>query len=307
MPADFLTNLKPIRIIIRISKTNSLPGFHGISIYTLVNFIFQELKKNDLSTRASAMSYHFFLALFPAIVFLFTLTAYLPKELDVFKALQISMKNFLPEDASNYLWDNIISGLRPQAKTSLLSLGFFLAIFFASSGIHAMMKGFDKTYKSSFRKRNFLEKQTVAITLTLLLGILLILSVILLILGGTIFNWFFGLLKLSLLTSYSIKALQYFIVILLFFTVIDLIYRFGPALRKPLGFFSPGTIFAVSMSLITSILFGYFVDNFSQYHKVYGAISALIITLLWIRLNVIILILGFEINAAILVNRKLPI
>ncbi|MBK9632595.1 MAG: YihY/virulence factor BrkB family protein [Saprospiraceae bacterium] len=103
----------------------------------------------------------------------------------------------------------------------------------------------------------------------------------------------------------AIKILQYLIVLLLFFTVIDLIYRYGPALRKPIGFFSPGTIFATIASILTSMIFGYFVENFSQYHKVYGAISTLIITLVWIRLNVLILLLGFEINAAIIINRGL--
>lgn len=69
--------------------------------------------------------------------------------------------------------------------------------------------------------------------------------------------------------------------------------------------YSPGTIFATATSLLTSILFGYFIDNFSSYHKVYGTISALIITLIWIRLNVLILLLGFELNAGIIVNRDM--
>jgi len=252
------------------------------------------------------MSFHFFLALFPAILFLFTLTAYLPKELDLFNNLEKSLHNILPEDTSKYLWDSIVSGLKPQARGSILSLGFFLAIYFASDGILAMMKGFDKTYRSSFRKRSFLEKQIVAIGITLLLGFLLVLSVVLLILGGIIFKWFFGLLKLGKLAAYSLSLLQYSVVLMLFITVIDMIYRYGPALRKPLGFLSPGTIFATTTSILSSVLFAYFVENFSTYHKVYGAISALVITLLWIRINVLILILGFEINAAILVNRQLP-
>jgi len=291
--------------VLEFSKRNSLPGFHGVSIYNLVSFIRDELKRNDISTKSSAMSYHFFLALFPAIVFLFTLTAYLPKEFDLFLTLEVSMRNILPEDTSRYLWDNVISGLKPQAKGSLLSLGFILALYFASDGILAMMKGFDKTYKSSFRKRSFLEKQIVALSITILLGLLLIVSVILLILGGTIFSWFFGILKLGVVAASAIKILQYLIVLLLFFTVIDLIYRYGPALRKPIGFFSPGTIFATIASILTSMIFGYFVENFSQYHKVYGTISTLIITLVWIRLNVLILLLGFEINAAIIINRGL--
>jgi membrane protein len=69
--------------------------------------------------------------------------------------------------------------------------------------------------------------------------------------------------------------------------------------------FSPGTIFATTTSILTSVVFGYFVENFSSYHKIYGAISALIITLVWIRINVLILILGFELNAGIIINRDI--
>ncbi|NOT38454.1 MAG: YihY/virulence factor BrkB family protein [Saprospiraceae bacterium] len=107
------------------------------------------------------------------------------------------------------------------------------------------------------------------------------------------------------MANFLIIALKDLILLILFYLTIDIIYRIGPALRKPMKSFSPGTIFATITSIITSILFGYFVDNFSTYHKIYGAISALIITLVWIRLNVLIILLGFELNAAIIVNHDL--
>jgi membrane protein len=302
-----IANIGFIKKIVYWSKNHTLPGFQGISIFNVFNFIANELRNNDLNVRASAISFSFFLALFPSLIFIFTLTAYLPKSWDFYTALENSIFTLMPDKAEDYFWKNIVSGIRPRAKGGILSIGVVLAIYFASEGIMSLMRGFDKAYKSSFRRRSWLEKQAVALFLTFLLSLLLIFSILVLILGTQIFQWVFGILKLSKMGLLSIKLLQYLIIGLLFYSIISLIYRYGPALRKPLKRFTPGAIFATVTSILSSILFGYFVDHFSNYHKVYGAISALIITLVWIRINVLILILGFELNASIVVNRDLKI
>lgn len=302
---QLLWKLPLISQFIHWTKVYSAPGFQGVSLYATFTFIIKELKRNDIDMRASAMAFSFFLALFPALIFLFTLSAYLPKSLDFINQLESSLSSVIPDQARDYLWKNIISSLRPRSNGGILSIGFVLALFFASNGIHTMMMGFDKTYKSTFRKRTFFESQSVALILTVLFGILLTLSVIIITVGNNLILWLFSFVKLSAFASIMITMLKYLIMIILFYYTIDLIYRLGPALRKPMAKFSPGTIFATLTSILTSILFGYFIDNFSTYHKIYGAISALIITLVWIKLNVLIILLGFELNAGIIVNRDL--
>ncbi|HMW38858.1 MAG: YihY/virulence factor BrkB family protein [Saprospiraceae bacterium] len=300
-----IPELPVIRQFIHWSKHYTLPGFQGVSIYATLTFIIKELKNNDINIRASAMAYDFFLALFPSMIFLFTLSAYLPKSWDFVTVMETSLNSVLPDQAQDYLWKNIVGSLKPKASGNFLSIGFVLAIFFASNGILTMMRGFDKVYHSSFRKRGFLERQSVALVLTILFGILLMLSVVVVIMGNKILLWLFSFLHLTFMQNVSGTILKYLILIFLFYLTIDLIYRLGPAFRKPMKSYSPGTIFATATSLLTSILFGYFIDNFSSYHKVYGTISALIITLIWIRLNVLILLLGFELNAGIIVNRDM--
>lgn len=284
---------------------HSLPGFRGVTIFKVLHFLYQESKRNDLNMRASAMTYHFFLALFPSLIFLFTLTAYLPRELDFYNTLEKALQSFLPTGAKDYLIHDIMSNLRPKAKSSFLSIGFLLAVYFGSEGILAMMQGFDKTYKSSFRKRNWLEKQITAFLLTLALGVLMIFSVLSIIFGEKILRWILDLMQLSSFTKISIKGLNYLITLLLFYSVISLVYRYGPAIQKPIKGISPGSLFATVASIASSVLFSMFINAFGTYHKIYGAISALIITLVWLRLNTMLLILGFELNAAIVVNRDL--
>ena len=284
---------------------HSLPGFRGVTIFKVLHFLYQESKRNDLNMRASAMTYHFFLALFPSLIFLFTLTSYLPRDLDFYNTLEKALQSFLPTGAKDYLIHDIMSNLRPKAKSSFLSIGFLLAVYFGSEGILAMMQGFDKTYKSSFRKRNWLEKQITAFLLTLALGVLMIFSVLSIIFGEKILRWILDLMQLSSFTKISIKGLNYLITLLLFYSVISLVYRYGPAIQKPIKGISPGSLFATVASIASSFVFSMFINAFGTYHKIYGAISALIITLVWLRLNTMLLILGFELNAAIVVNRDL--
>ncbi|MCC6815395.1 MAG: YihY/virulence factor BrkB family protein [Saprospiraceae bacterium] len=301
----WILDLPILKQLIQFAKNTTLPGFQGVSLFSTFSFIVKELKRNDINTRAGAMSFSFFLALFPSLIFLFTLSAYLPKNWDFISEMENSLNSILPNQTQDYLWKNIVAGLRPKAKGSILSIGFLLAIFFASNGMLTMMRGFDKTYRTSFRKRTFIESHSVAFILTVLFGVLLILSIVVIIVGNKFISWLFAIVKLSAMSVFLIGALKYVILFILFYLTVDIIYRIGPALKKPMKNYSPGTIFATIASILSSILFGYFVDNFSTYHKVYGTISALIITLIWIRLNVLIILLGFELNAAIIVNRDL--
>jgi membrane protein len=300
-----IESLPVVKQIVDWTKSHSFPGFKGVNIYQVFYFLIQEAKRNDLNTRASAMTYHFFMALFPSLIFLFTLTAYLPKTWDFYKVLEQSILSILPPGAEDYVIRDIINSLRPKARGSFLSIGFILAVWFGSEGILAMMRGFDKTYKSSFRKRKWVETQLTAISLTFGLGLLLIMSVLSIIMGEKILRWILDYIHMNSFLKISITSLKYLITLLLFYAVISVVYRYGPAIRKPMKGLSPGALFATVASILTSILFGMFVDKMGSYHKVYGAISALIITLIWIRLNTLILILGFELNAAIIVNRDM--
>ncbi len=303
--AERISKLPITGLILDWTKTHSFPGFRGVPIFQVFTFLIQEARRNDLNTRASAMTYHFFLALFPSLIFFFTLTAYLPGNLDFYKYLEHSILSILPSGAKEYVVTDMINSIRPQARSGLLSIGFILAIWFGSEGILSLLRGFDKTYKSSFRKRNWLERQLTAIAITFGFGILMIFSVLVIIFGEKILLQFLNYFKMNAFTKISITSLKYLVTLILFYSVIAIVYRYGPSIKKPIKGISPGAMFATIASIITSILFGIFVDRFSSYHKIYGAISALIITLIWMRLNTLILILGFELNAAIIVNRDL--
>jgi membrane protein len=93
------------------------------------------------------------------------------------------------------------------------------------------------------------------------------------------------------------------VVFSLFYGIFSTIYRYGSSTRRKIPFFNPGAFLATVLSLLTSWGFSFYVDNFGSYNKVYGSIGTLIVIMVWLQLNCLILLIGFELNAGIAVLR----
>lgn len=291
-----------VNSIKRIGKKYSFPGFAGIPIYYVIRFIIQELTKDDLTTRANSVAFNFFLSIFPAVIFLFTLIPLFPGSLDLLTLFSNSTKDIIPETAHNYLFE-IIEGVVSIKRGGLLSIGFFLALIFASSGVSTLMYGFDKSYAHTFKKRGLIRHRLVAIALTTLLTLLLVSSMTLIVFSNQILSTlnldFFD----SSTNAFIFSILKWLTVIAIFYLAITLIYRYGPSMYQRIPYLNPGATLATAFSILTSLGFAAFVNNFGRYNEIYGSIGALIVILVWIQINSFIILAGFELNASIAVNR----
>lgn len=295
------TNL--YRWVIKWSQKTTLPGFARLSLYTVVGFIWKEIKRDDITTRANSVAFSFMLSLFPTIIFLFTLVPLLPiSNLD--NIINGYLNDFLPNNATNFL-NEIITDLTKKKRGGLLSVGFIMAVYFASNGMMALMRGFEKTYDDTFKKRSGVEKRVIAIRMTFLLAILVIGSALFIILSNLIFGTLFKWLALNTFSRVFFNVLKWVVVVSLFYAVITTIYRYAIPTKRRLPYVTPGAALATFFSICSSIGFSYFVNNFGTYNKVYGSIGALIVVMIWIQINSFILLLGFELNASIAVNREI--
>ncbi|MBK8700090.1 MAG: YihY/virulence factor BrkB family protein [Saprospiraceae bacterium] len=283
-----------------------MPGSQGIPLYRVGKFIYEESKKDNITTRSNSIAFSLFVSIFPFIIFLFTLLPYLPFTNDYTNTISTSTEKFLPKNAHDYLMV-IIRDITNIKREGLLSLGFILAFYFSSDGMLTLMQGFDKTYKISFRNRKWWYKRAIALLLTILLGILLVLSITLLIMGENIFGLVSNVVHNDLVTLVLYRIMRWLSAFVILYLGINTIYYFGPSLRKNLPFINPGSIVASTLSLLSSLLFAYFVNSFGQYNQLYGSIGALLVVLLWLKINAFILLAGFELNAAIAVNRDLKL
>lgn len=284
------------------SKTHSLPGLKRIPLHNLVVFIRDELRNDAILTRANSMAFDFFMAIFPSIIVLFTLLAYTPLYENFDVVLADSIERVMPGSAGKMLFDTI-EDIATRQRSGLLSAGFFLALWFASNGMLSMMTGFEKEHHLTFKRRSALEKRLIAIQLTFLIGLVLVGAVVFVILGNTILSFVFTYVKVDLLTKIAVFSFRWVVVVLLFYAGFSTIYRYGAATRRRMPFFNPGSLLATFLSIAVSWGFSFYVDNFGSYNKIYGSIGTLIALMIWIQLNCIILLMGFELNAGIAVLR----
>lgn len=288
--------------IVNWTKTHSLPGLSRIPIYNLLIFIDKETKEDAIVTRANSMAFSFFMAIFPSIIVLFTLLAYTPLYENFADVLRDSIQEIMPGTAGKLIFKTI-EDITTITRSGLLSFGFFLAIWVASNGMLSMMRGLEKNYSATFKRRTGFEKRLMAIQLTFLVAFVLVSSVVLVILGNTILQFVFQYIQANLITRLTLLGFRWVVVLLLFYSTFSTIYRYGSSTRRMIPFFNPGAMLATLLSLVISWGFSFYVDNFGNYNKVYGSIGTLIVLMIWIQLNCMILLIGFELNAGIVVLR----
>jgi membrane protein len=302
----YITELPPIVRLVDWSKATSLPGFQGVPVHSVVIFLYNEIFKNPmLMTRANAMAFSFFMSLFPSMIVLLSLIPFLPfKRKFIDEQLTFAIKGIMPNKTGTELLENIIFFLQNPRK-DFLSIGFILAIYFASNGLMSLMKNFERNHQV-FLKRTLIQKRMTAVGMTFTLGLLFVLSFTLVILGNQLIHLLVVFLKLTKSTEKNLlQPIRWISVLGLVYFGVAMVYRYGILMKRKMNLFSPGASTATLLSLLSSVVFSYYVDKFGNYNKVYGSFVAGIVLLLWLQLNAIILIVGFELNAAIAVNRDL--
>ncbi|MCH8546863.1 MAG: YihY/virulence factor BrkB family protein [Cryomorphaceae bacterium] len=281
---------------VRLSKYITIPFFQGQSLYDVMRFFWLGIFEGNVTSRAASIAFSFFLALFPALIFLFSLIPYVPIEGFQDKLFDLLQEVMPPNsyEAAESTIDDIINNRRG----GLLSFGFFLGLIFGANGFNSLMTNFNTTIHE-LGDRSFWRQEMVAIFLTLILSLLILLGVTLIIFTESFTIW---LVNQEFIPNSWTGLIQVGRLLLMLFTVyisIAILYYFGPANRHLYRFFSPGSILATVLIILASYGFSFYVDNFNQYNRLYGSIGTLLVILLWIYLNSIVLIVGFEFNASI--------
>ena len=285
-----------------MTKKYSLPGFDGQSMYDVFSFLFKEFQRDAINVRAGSVAFSFLLALFPATIVVFSLIPYIPIE-NYRDTLLNSLHQFMPDNVYHMVF-NTINDIINHQHSGVLSIGIILSVYYSSRGVIGLINSFDKSYPS-FRRRNFWRKTLVSFKITFLLFILFILSIGLIVAGNWAIESLMKLMGIEGTTAYYILAsVKWLIIILLFYFSISLIYFYAPAMHTRLRFFSAGSTVAAFLSILTSVLFSAYINNFGNFNKLYGSIGTLIVIMLWLYYNSLVLIIGFELNASIEINKQ---
>lgn len=232
-------------------------------------------------------------------IFLCTLIPYMPISKQVTEQLLGLVKDYTINENTYVLIKNFLDDFLKTERTGLLSLGFVLAIYYASNAMMCIMHSFDKSLIYSAR-RNFFARRWMAIKLTLLILFMALFSITLLVLQGQLLNWVLQLLKIrdkTILTT--ILVVRWVVIIALVYYTIAFVYKYAPAVHKRWRLSSPGTNFATLLILLTTFLFSFWVNHFGNFNKVYGSIGTVLIIMVLIYINSLALLVGYELNVSI--------
>ena len=293
---DSLTKIPVIKTLVKFGKKMKVPGLQGMSLYDVIEMYFIGIIKGALTSRAGGIAFSFFMAVFPFLLFILTLIPYIP--IDGFpEGLFSFIQDILPPqtfEAVNLVIGDIIN----NQYGGLLSFGFILSIFLMTNGINAIFGGFEYSYHVT-EFRNVFKTYFISLGVSLLTSFFLIITVVVVLLYQVALSKIDdnGWLNTSDLNLFFYGRSVLFLIMI--FTIVSLLFRYGTKQGKGLKFFSAGAILTTFLSLSTFYLFGIYVVKFAQYNQLYGSIGTLLVLMLFVWLNAIILLLGFELNASL--------
>lgn len=296
--------LKPVSWVIRKSKNLVLPGFDGAPLYDVIIFFLKETARESLVERAAAMSFNFLLAIPPFFIFILTLVPYIPLQ-NIEPTLYDLAESLTPNYSSYIVVRDMIHDFLYTQRNTLLSFSFILSFYYSSNGVMGMLNSFDKMLPG-FNQRTWWQTRLTALKLTIFLVLLLLVTVALIITQGAILKLIMQ--ELNIRDSFSqfiIGLVRWTLIILLFFSIISVIYRFGPATKKKWKFISAGSTFATISMIVVTLGFSFYVTNFAQYNQIYGSIGTILVIMLVVYFNSFILLVGFELNTSISTLREI--
>lgn len=280
---------------IALCERISLPGFEGLSLYTLLKTYFVGIVKGTFSSRAGSIAFSFFMALFPFLLILLNMIPYVPIENFQERFLEY-LGQLLPQPTYDFFFP-IIEDIAANPRGGLLSLVFLLTLYLMTNGVNSIFSGFEYSFHVTIN-RSFFKQYFVALVVSLFLALLLILSVVV----GVYSEYVIASLQEGEYISndlFWIKAVRFSIFVVMIYMIVAILYYYGVKDSKNSRFFSIGALVTTALILLTTFLFGVYIDNFNSYNELYGSIGALLIMMLYIWINSNLLLLGFELNASI--------
>jgi membrane protein len=289
-----LNKIPVLRQLVAFGKTIKLKSFEGLSLYDIIELYGIGIFKGAFSYRASAVAFSFFMALFPFALFILNLIPFIPLE-----NFQQDFLQFVEEGVPPNTYDAIaliISDIMNHSHQGLLSSGFILSILLMTNGVNAVLGGFEMSAHITVT-RGFFKQYFIALALSLALSLLLIVTVAAIVIAEIMIQ------KINIQGYVAdvsvIEWSRFCFIILMILITTSILYKFGAKETYKISFISYGAVFTTILIIISSYIFGVYVEKFARYNELYGSIGTLLVLMFYIWINCMVLLLGFELNATI--------
>ena len=281
-------------------KPRFLRFFRHLNWHTLKKTFSRTIERRLLGL-ASEIAFNAMLSLFPAILALITAIGLLAESLqNTFRQLAVQLSQVLPEEALNLIRDFATTEITNSKNSGLFSLSFVLAIWTASGAVSTAMTALDQIHQIPSKNiRPFWKAKLVSLGLTVGTMLLLILA------SFSVFtsDWLLGIVareNSSLIFLLHLwLLLRWPLTLSIVAVAFGFVYRYGPSEWNSGTPMMPGAILAAVFWAMLSALFRLYVANFGNYNKVYGAVGAVIVLMLWLSMSAAVLLIGDQLNVTI--------
>jgi len=267
-----------------------------ISWTELAKRTYRELLADNCFGLAAQLAYYFFLALFPALLFVVALISFVPVE-GLLNAITSLLARVAPTEVLT-LVSGQISKIAQDKSGGLLTLGMFGTIWSTSSGVNAIIDTLNQAYGIQ-ESRPFWRVKAIALGMTVGLAVFIVISFALVLVGPTLAEKLALWLHLGPVFEWTWKIVQWPVVFSLIAFAMAIIYYFAPDAQQEWVWITPGSVFSTVLWLIISLGFKLYVSYFGSYNATYGAIGGVIVTLVWLYVSSLAVLVGAELNAEI--------
>lgn len=289
----------PDKFFIRVLKRIQFSTLSGASVYDILKALMKGLSNRTFGLRVGAVAWAFFFSLFPFLLFLFSILPYAPLYQEI-KTLLFSefIPRILPARINNEVIQYVSQTADGRSGRSLGWLFILLTIILSSNGITVMINGFNASHYGYAKQRKGINNRLISIVLTLFFVAFIIAQLIFTYYTNFIWGYIaeYGVFKkvptMVHLLNFASASLFYFISLVM-------LYYYGTNLKQRYRHVAPGAVMATALFFTTLIGFQYYIKQFNYYDLLYGSVGLVMIMMVFIYINVLLIMLGFELNAAI--------
>jgi membrane protein len=262
--------------------------------------VWNKLFEDEVFGRSAQLAYYWLFSLFPLLIFLTTLLAFMPMSSRTLEEWIGALANVLPPEAFSIVRGTFLQ-ITSQQRHGLLSFSILATIWGMSSGMESIIGALNRAFNVT-ASRPWWKDRLLAITLTLGLSVFILAALSLIFFGGAISAELAETFGLSRTFKTVWNYAQWPIVILLLLLGLELIYYFAPNIKRgkrgqQWEWFTPGTLFALVFWLLISFGFRFYVAKFGNYNATYGALGGVMMLMLWLYFTGIAILVGGEINS----------
>ena len=255
---------------------------------------YDDVGDNHTLQMAAALSYYFVMSLFPALIVLSAIVAYLPVP-DLFNQALSLMTRFVPQDSMG-LVKKVLADVVTPNRNAFLSVGLLGTLWTASGGFAAAIEALNIAYDAE-ETRPFWKTRPLAIGLTVLIGALLLIALGVMIVGPQFGQWISGRLHLSVLWQWLWPYIHWTVSVGFTVGAVEMLYFLAPNVKQRFFATLPGAIFAVGCWIGLSYLLGIYFRSFANFNKTYGTLGAAVALMVWLYWTGFAMLVGAELNA----------